>query len=331
MQFAVQALRFFCIIICMGLALDIKEKAVEIGFDVVGVTDASVIDGEDVERMRRWLQAGCAGGMDYLQRNFEKRTNPGLLVENARSVICVGLNYNFVEQKPGSEETFRDFGRVARYAQYEDYHPFMKQLIRDLVAFIQSQIGKEFLFKICVDSVPLAERSLAQRAGLGFIGKNHMLINPELGPELFLGELITDLELDIDEPAIGGCSGCRKCIEACPTGALSGDGQFDASKCISYLTIEHKGSIGEETARSIGDRLFGCDRCVMACPYQDKAPECKNSGFRFNPEIGRLELGEVMAMDSRAFEAKFGDSVIKRLGLERFKRNAVICLGNASE
>ncbi|MHC4216575.1 MAG: tRNA epoxyqueuosine(34) reductase QueG [Planctomycetota bacterium] len=314
----------------MGLTQDIKGKAVEIGFDVVGVTDASAIGGEDVERMRRWLQAGCAGGMDYLCRNFEKRMNPALLVDNARSVICVGLNYHFVEQEQGHEDWPGGFGRVARYGQYEDYHPFMKQLMRELAAFIESLVGEEFSFKVCVDSVPLAERALAQRAGLGFIGKNHMLINPELGPELFLGEIITDLELDVDEPVSGGCSGCRKCIEACPTGALSGDGQFDARKCISYLTIEHKGSIEEGAARSIGDRLFGCDRCVMACPYQNNAPECRNSGFGFDPDMGRLDLGEVMAMDVGGFEVKFGNSVIKRLGLEGLKRNALICLENAS-
>ena len=314
----------------MGLVLDIKEKALKLGFDVVGVTDSSAICGEDVERMRRWLQAGCAGGMDYLHRNFEKRMNPTLLVDNARSVICVGLNYHFVEQKQGSEELPGCFGRVARYAQYEDYHPFMKQLMRELVVFIEFQVGEEFSFKVCVDSVPLAERALAERAGLGFIGKNHMLTNPELGSELFLGEIITDLDLDVDQPVSGGCSGCSKCIEACPTGALFGDGQFDARKCISYLTIEHKGPIEGEAARSIGDRLFGCDRCVMACPYQNKAPECRNSGFGFNPDMGRLDLGEVMSMDAGGFEVKFGDSVIKRMGLERFKRNAAICLENAS-
>ena len=314
----------------MGLTLDIKEKAVEIGFDVVGVTDASVIGAEDIEHMQAWLQAGCAGGMDYLQRNFEKRTNPALLVDNARSVICVGLNYHFVEQEPDSEDSLGAFGRVARYAQYEDYHPFMKKLMRELVVYIKSLIGEEFSFKICVDSVPLAERALAQRAGLGFIGKNHMLINPELGPELFMAELITDLQLDIDQPVSGGCSGCSKCIEACPAGALSGDGQFDARKCISYLTIEHKGPIEQEAARSIGDRLFSCDRCVMACPYQNKAPENRNRRFRFKLDMGRLDLREVIDMDAGAFEVKFANSVIKRIGLERLKRNALICLENGS-
>jgi epoxyqueuosine reductase len=252
-----------------------------------------------------------------------------LLFENARSVICVGLNYHFVEQEPGSEDS-PGFGRVARYAQYEDYHLYMKKLMRELLVFIKSMVGEEFSFKVCVDSVPLAERALAERAGLGFIGKNHMLINPEFGPELFLGEIITDLELDVDQPASGGCSGCSKCIEACPTGALSGDGQFDARKCISYLTIEHKGSIEEGAARSIGDRLFGCDRCVMACPYQVKAVVNSNSGFRFKSDMARLDLREIIDMDAGGFEAKFGDSVIKRMGVERFKRNALICLGNSS-
>ncbi|MHC4314032.1 MAG: tRNA epoxyqueuosine(34) reductase QueG [Planctomycetota bacterium] len=179
-----------------------------------------------------------------------------------------------------------------------------------------------------VDSVPLAERTLAARAGLGFIGKNHMLINPTLGPQICLGEIITSLKLQTDEPIADSCRSCNKCIEACPTGALRTDGQFDANKCISYLTIEYKGQIPADLAERTGVRLFGCDECVLACPYQENAPICNNTHFKYYNDRARLDLGRILNLTEADFEAEFADSPIKRLGLERLKRNAQICLAN---
>jgi len=240
-------------------------------------------------------------------------------------------------------------GRVANYAQYEDYHTFIKKQLHKLTVFLSSLAGTGFKFKICVDSVPLAERALAVRAGLGFIGKNHMLINPTLGAQIFLGEVITDLKLQTDEPTLrhserifchserseesigsttANCSNCQSCISACPTGALRDDGQFDAGKCISYLTIEHKGRIPADLAEKIGDRLFGCDECVLACPYQKDAPVCKNKQFKFYNDRAKLSLNEILNLSQELFEAKFADSVINRSGIERLKRNAQICLKN---
>jgi epoxyqueuosine reductase len=219
-------------------------------------------------------------------------------------------------------------GRIADYAQYEDYHLFIKERLYKLLDFIKSLAGRGVKSKICVDSVPLAERALAVRAGLGFIGKNHMLINPELGCQIFLGEIITDLELPADEPVAGDCSGCRRCLDACPTGALRSDGQFDAGLCINYLTIEYKGQIPPGPAGKIGDRLFGCEECLVTCPYERKAPACKNKQFKFYKDIAWIDLQEVLSMDTEAFEMKFAESPIKRLGLECLKRNARICLAN---
>jgi len=312
----------------MSLAEDIKQKAIELGFDLVGITKACPIDAGQVELLANWLNSGYAGQMNYMHNNFEKRIDPTKLLENAKSVICLGLNYRPPEQKLKPTEATAPMGKVANYAQYEDYHPFIKKHLCKLTEFITSIAGASLKFRICVDSAPLAERSLAVRAGVGFIGKNHMLINPELGPQIFLGEIITDLELQTDEPITGNCSDCNKCITACPTGALRDDGQFDANKCISYLTIEYKGKIPLGLAEKIGNRLFGCDECVLACPYEENGHVCKNKLLKFYNDRNKLNLRKVLSLSRELFEAKFADSSFKRLGLERLKRNAKICLAN---
>jgi len=312
----------------MSLEDDIKHKALELGFDVVGITDASPVDAEQAQYLSAWLKAGYAGQMDYMHRNFEKRTGPAQLLENAKSVIVLGLNYKPPQKKRKPADATGPTGKVANYARYEDYHQFIKKRLRKLAGFIASVAGEDAQFKICVDSAPLAERALALRAGLGFIGKNHILIHPVLGPQIFLAEIVTTLKLEPDKPTAGACSGCNKCIDACPTGALRADGQFDANKCISYLTIEHKGPIPAELAERIGDRLFGCDECVLACPYQKDAPTCSNKQFKFYPDRAQLALIEVLTLDQESFNAKFNDSPLKRSGLETLKRNAQICLEN---
>jgi len=318
----------FSIIAFMSLSQDIKYKAIELGFDLAGVTDASLIDAGQAEIFAEWLKSGFAGEMAYMHRNIQKRFGPAMLFENARSVIVVGLNYTPPNKKPKPPDTAVVTGRIAGYAQYEDYHSFIKERLYELLDFTKTLAGPGVKSKICVDSVPLAERALAVRAGLGFIGKNHMLINPELGCRIFLGEIITNLKLPPDEPVAGDCAGCRKCLDACPTGALRPDGQFDAGLCINYLTIEYKGQIPPVQAEKIGDRLFGCETCIDVCPYQQKAPACKNKQFKFYSDRARIDLQEILGLDAEAFEAKFAESPIKRLGLEGLKRNARICLAN---
>jgi len=359
----------------MSLSQEIKHKALELGFDLVGITNASPLNTEQVEMFTDWLKSGYAGQMSYLHRNFEKRTQPAKLLANAQSIICVALNYKPPKQKPKPPDATTSIGKVANYAQYEDYHPFIKKRLRKLSEFISSAAGRDHKFKICVDSAPLAERALAARAGLGFIGKNRMLINPKLGPQIFLGEIITTLKLSIDEPIIfhserseanlhrhserkkplalsgvegevesrskirkGGnpfkkaeCSNCDKCISACPTGALMPEGQFDANKCINYLTIEYKGRIHSDLAEKIADRLFGCDDCVLVCPYQKDAPVCKNKQFKFYNDRAKLDLGWILNLTQQDFDTEFTNSTIRRIGLERLKRNARICLANIND
>ena len=310
----------------MSLSQEIKHKALELGFDLIGITDASPLNTEQVEMFTDWLMSGFAGQMSYLHRNFEKRTQPTELLENAQSIICVGLNYKPPKLKP--PDPTAPMGKIANYAQYEDYHPFIKKRLRKLSEFISSVTSQDHKFKICVDSAPLAERALAARAGLGFIGKNRMLINPKLGPQIFLGEIIMTLKLPTDEAITNNCSNCDKCIKACPTGALMPDGRFDANKCINYLTIEYKGRITPYLAEKIANRLFGCDDCVLACPCQEDAPVCKNKQFKFYNNRTKLDLSRILNLTQQNFDTEFDDSTIRRIGLERLKRNARICLDN---
>jgi epoxyqueuosine reductase len=318
----------FSIIAFMSLSQDIKYKAIELGFDLIGVTDVAPIDAGQVEIFTEWLKSGFAGQMAYMHRNLQKRLNPTRLLENAQSVIVVGLNYAPPKHKPKPPDAAVPTGRIAGYAQYENYHSFIKERLRKLFDFIKTLAGPGVKSKICVDSAPLAERALAVRSGLGFIGKNHMLINPGLGCRIFLGEIITDLKMPPDEPVTGDCADCRRCLDACPTGALRTDGRFDAGLCINYLTIEHKGQIPSGLAEKIDDRLFGCEECIVACPYQKRATACRNKQFKFYHDRARVDLQKILSLDAETFEAEFAQSPIKRLGLEGLKRNARICLAN---
>jgi len=310
----------------MNLAYDIKHKAIELGSDAVGITDASPIDDDHLKIFNDWLAFGFAARMDYMRTNLDKRANPAKLLAGANSVIVVALNYKPPAQS--NQLSPEPTGRVAAYAQYQDYHDFIKTRLRRLAEFIKSAASIEPNFKICVDSAPVAERALAARAGIGFIGKNHILINPSLGPQLLLGEIITDLKLVPDKPLSHSCAGCSKCVQACPTGALRPDGQFDSNKCISYLTIEHKGQILPDLQNKVGDRLFGCDSCLFACPYQQNAPVRRNSDFKFYPERARLDLRHILDMSPQQFQTEFANSALLRTGLQQLTRNARICMNN---
>ena len=336
----------------MTLEQEIKDKARELGFDAVGITDASPLGREHAEHFQQWLAHGCAGRMDYMTRNLDKRLDPAKLRKGAQSMIVVALNYKPQEvgAKSGSQhESSRSeisnlksnmpvpasgsqseisnlksqIGRIAAYAQYEDYHAFIKSLLRELASFLSVRAGRPDRYKICVDSAPLAEKALAVRAGLGFIGRNHVLIHPPLGPQVLLGELVTTLALQPDEPHGGTCQNCDGCLKACPTGALQSDGFLDAGRCISCLTQYPSQA---EPAPDTHGWLFGCDECLLACPFHQQAPPCANRQFKHRPDRAGLDLREVLALDHETFEARFADSPIKRLGLEALQRTARACL-----
>jgi epoxyqueuosine reductase len=307
----------------MGLEQEIKDQALALGFDAVGITDTAPLEAEHVEHFERWLRSGYAGRMEYMHRNVDKRLHPAQLRKGAKSVIVVALNYRPPVSQDAGGTMCAGTGRVALYAQFEDYHLFIKALLRELAAFICMRTHQQDRFKICVDSAPAAEKALAVRAGLGFIGKNHLLIHPQLGPQILLGELLTSVPLQPDRPIEGACLGCNRCVEACPTGALRPDGLLDATRCISYLT--QYGS-EEGPTRSVSNWLFGCDGCLSVCPFHEKAPACANRRFRFYPERARFNLPDILELTPEAFEARFHDSPLRRLGLKGFKRNARTCL-----
>ena len=314
----------------MTITERIKQKALELGFDLVGVTDASPVGTEQVSRLLGWLDAGYAGRMTWLHSNLEKRTDPAKLLPGAKSVIVVGLNYKHQNGHPSALRNSSDapMGRVAQFTQYDDYHPFIKKLLRQLADFIALATCPSVQFKICVDSTPLLERALAVRAGLGIIGKNRMLVNPRLGPQIFLGEIVTNIELDPDKPLKDSCPGCGKCVAACPTGALKQDGSFDATKCISYLTIEANTDVPAELAPKIGNHLFGCAECLLACPYQHKAPTCTNKEFVHHPDRAQLNLNDLLNLTEEQFKIQFARSPILRPGLPHLKKIASICIKN---
>jgi len=309
----------------------IKQKAIELGFDLVGITDAEPVSSEQIEYFEDWLAKGRAGQMRYMHKNFEKRINPAKLLEGAKSVICVGLSYkpNEPADKISGDAACCE---IANFAMYEDYHDFIKERLYKLIDFIGESITADFKFKVCVDSVPLAERAFAWRAGLGFIGRNHMLINPKFGCQILLGEIVTDLELEADGPIDDRCSHCYRCIRACPSGAIESNGCFDANKCNSYLTREYPWEIDESLAGQIGGRVFGCDECMLACPYDKNAPSASNKEFRFFMERRSITAEEILGWSQVEFEEYFANSAVQRIGLDRLKRNAKICLAkkNAS-
>ncbi|MFH1614977.1 MAG: tRNA epoxyqueuosine(34) reductase QueG [Planctomycetota bacterium] len=313
----------------MSISRQIKDKAVELGLTLAGITSAEAIGPEQAGRISVWLDEGRAGHMEYMHRNFNKRIDPGKLLAGAKSVVCIALGYKprIDIKRPDSDSLL---GRVANYAVYEDYHRFIKRRLYRLAEFMCSLANRKISFKICVDSAPVAERALAQRAGVGFIGRNHMLIHPLYGAEILLGEIISDMALDIDRPMSDRCPDCDRCIRACPTGALGTDGSLDAKKCISYLTIEHNGLIAPQQAGQIGDRIFGCEECVLACPYTIQSQQCQNRDFRFYAEKKWLDLKSILELDEPRFKNMFSDLPLLRCGLDRLKRNARICMKNVS-
>ncbi|MCK5000816.1 MAG: tRNA epoxyqueuosine(34) reductase QueG [Anaerohalosphaera sp.] len=298
----------------------------DLGFDLVGITSAQPIDNRDISALQKWLERGFEAHMGYMRKNIDKRTDPSKLLADARSVICVALNYKVTAscKKPDKNKA-----TVADFALYEDYHSFIKKRLFVLADFIKTKTSPgTFKFKACVDSVPLAERSLAERAGLGFIGKNRMLINPELGSNLFLAELICNLELSPDEPMEAQCHSCDKCVKACPTGALNASKGLDSNKCASYLTIEHRQQIPESEQSGIGNCLFGCDKCSSVCPFDINAPKCKNKDIRFFDQRRDFCPDALISWQQEDFDKAFKGSTVERLGLDLLKRNARICSNN---
>lgn len=307
-----------------ALAGAIKQKALSLGFDLVGIAPAEPSRYRDY--VRRWLDEGQHGSMQWMANRFEERVDPAVYVPSARSIICVAINYHTPLQ-PVPEAERHLHGRVARYALGDDYHELIKKRLHELADWIRTQ-RPEAVTRACVDTAPVLEREAAARAGIGWQGKNTCTINPRMGSWLLLGEIITTLQLPADEPAIDHCGTCTRCIEACPTQAIVAPYQLDARRCISYLTIEHRGEIDPPLREAIGDWLYGCDICQDVCPHNRKAPPAAHPAVQPRFPTGTLHVEQVLAWGPDEYRQTLRGSAMKRVKLPVLQRNAVVVREN---
>ena len=309
-----------------ALAERIRELAHAAGFQRVGIAGIDLADDES--RLRDWLQQGFHGSMDWMARHGDKRSRPAELVPATVRVISVGLDYG--DDAEAAWANLRDGERayVARYALGRDYHKLMRNRLQKLAGDVAATVGP-FGHRAFVDSAPVLERALARNGGLGWIGKHTCLIDKDGGSWFFLGELFVDLPLPIDPPASAHCGTCVRCIEVCPTGAIIAPYRLDARRCISYLTIEHEGSIDEALRPLIGNRIFGCDDCQLVCPWNKFAQRSDEPDFRARNNLDQASLGELFAWEEDEFLRRTEGSAIRRSGHERWLRNIAIALGNA--
>jgi len=301
----------------------VRQIAADVGFDAVRITNASPI--ETGQRYDQWLNAGMAGSMQYLHRNLEKRLQPTLLFEHTKSIICVGVNYY---NDLAADQPIDRAGNIAMYAWGQDYHQVIRSMLHRLADVLQKHLQESFQWRAFVDTAPVCEVALAQRAGLGWAGKNGCLISPRFGPFLLLAELFSSLQLKDDQPAKDHCGTCDRCTRACPTGAIVQGRLLDARKCISYLTIEHRDQIDPPLREKIGDCLFGCDQCLQACPYTAKAEPTNCRDFK-NLILGpQLSTAEVLAWNHDRYKHRCDNSAGSRATLSMWQRNARIVAEN---
>jgi epoxyqueuosine reductase len=299
------------------LSRRVKQAASELGFDLVGIARADRVDEADL--LAEWLDRGRHGTMRWMENWREKRVDPRLLVEGCRSVVSVGLLYKQPDrdapQPPGT--------KVARYAWGEDYHRVLKDKLQALLARGRA-LDPAFEGRAFTDSGPVMERWWAQRAGLGWRGKNTLLLNKRLGSFFFLGEILVRAELEPDPAGVDHCGTCTRCIDACPTGAIVAPRELDARRCISYWTIEHRGELSPEEEESVGKWLFGCDVCQDVCPWNRDAPDTREERFGSRAAAWPASLDDILTMSGEEFDARFGDSAIERARRSGLVRNAAI-------
>ena len=293
----------------------IREEATRLGFSFVGIARAERLD-EEALRLETWLNSGFHGQMHYMANHFEKRVDPRQLVDGAKSVICLLYNY-YTDKEPADKEA----PKISKYAYGKDYHYVIKQKLKDLLAFIQEQAG-QINGRCFVDSAPVMERDWAKRAGIGWTGKNTLLIHPKAGSYFFLAEIILDLELAYDQPMKDYCGTCTRCIEACPTAAISPEGYWvDGSKCISYFTIELKEAIPEIHRGEFENWMFGCDICQEVCPWNRFSKPHEEPAFEPHPQLLEMRKQDWEEITEEVFREIFRKSAVKRAKYAGLKRN----------
>jgi epoxyqueuosine reductase len=308
-----------------GWQESIRAKARELDFDAAGFA-AAAGTRQDRTHLETFIAEGRHGDMAWMATAADKRADPQALWPEARSVIALGLNYGPAED-PMIQVRRRDRGAISVYAQGRDYHKVIKTRLKGFGRWLADTYGCGV--KIFVDTAPLMEKPVAMRAGLGWTGKHTNLVSRRFGSWLFLGEVLTTLPIPPDPPEVDHCGSCDRCLKACPTGALTEPYRIDPRRCISYLTIEHKGDIEEHLRAGIGNRVYGCDDCLAACPWTKFASATRDPDLLPRPQLAAPQLADLVTLDDAAFRTLTSGSAVRRTGRERFVRNVLIAIGNA--
>lgn len=318
----------------MLTAAAVKERALALGFDLCGIASADA--HPELAFLTEWLDRGYAGDMAWMRSSAGNRADVRAVVPGARSVIVTGTVYSVADDagvgdSAGHTEPGDARGIIARYARGADYHDVLRRRINDLLAWLHAESAEPFEARAFVDSGPVQERVYAQYAGLGWIGKNTCLINPELGSWLFLGEIICTLPLEPDTQGLEQCGSCTRCLEACPTGALVEPGVLDSTRCLSYLTIETESGIPEPFRDALGARIYGCDICQDVCPYNQPHPESADAAWRPRPAFDRPRLVELWRQSDADLRTMTRGTAITRAGVAGLRRSLAVAIGNSGD
>ena len=311
----------------MTLVATIRSEAQALGFDdcrVLRVRDAPALR----EHLAAWLAEGCEGDMVWMRETMERRADPRALWSDARSIVMLAMNYG-PDRDPLENAPYPDRANISVYARHRDYHDIVKGKLKLLASKIVARAGGDV--KVFVDTAPVMEKPLAERAGLGWQGKHTNLVSRRHGSWLFLGSIFTTLDLEPDAREEDHCGACTACIAACPTAAIVAPYRLDARRCISYLTIEHKGATPHEFREAIGNRIYGCDDCLAVCPWNKFASATQEAKLVARDDLIAPSLREFLAMDEAAFRVYFSANPVKRIGYARFLRNVLVAAGNSRE
>lgn len=304
-----------------------RGRARDLGFSSIGIAPVDRL-GDAARRLRSFVELGRHGSMTWMEETIERRSDPRVLWPEARSAVVLAMNYG-PDGDPLDNLDQPTVGNISVYARHRDYHEVLKGRLKEVAGLVARDTGADV--KVFVDTAPLMEKPLAALAGVGWQGKHTNLVSRDFGSWLFLGVILSAADLPPDEPAVDRCGACRRCLDACPTGALPAPYQIDARRCVSYLTIEHAGPIPEDMRPLIGNRIYGCDDCLAVCPWNKFASEAAEMKLRPRPELTAPSLVALAALDDAAFRALFAGSPVKRIGRNRFVRNVAIAIGNSGE
>ncbi len=311
----------------------LTQKAHALGFDLCRITTPDSIP-QAGERLKDWLEAGYAGTMDYMEETSARRAAPRALWPDVKSIIMLGMNYA-PSADPLALLADRGAANISVYARHRDYHDVIKGKLKELASWLIAEMqkgdGKVGDVKVFVDTAPVMEKPLAEQAGVGWAGKHTNLVSRQFGSWLFLGAIFTDLALEPDAPESDHCGSCRACLDICPTNAFPAPYLLDARRCISYLTIEHKGTIAPEFREAIGNRIYGCDDCLAVCPWNKFAQTAREAKLRPRDDLLAPKIADWLCLDDPAFRRLFSGSPVKRIGFARFMRNLLIAAGNSKD